>query len=214
MTVFAHTADEAASITSGLERWAPVDALAIQPPTQSNFAALYGEIDSHYSEGLRYSVDSLWSSDPAITFPGLARMVQEAPSAGSNALGFIYPARSEVMKRLPEGAFSMMAQAYGLVCGVWTDPAEDALNLLWMRAGVDAVAEATLGHCVGEADLVRPGWAAGCYGEEARLWIEELRAAYDPKGVFAGRVVRDGAAETPLALAVGVEMAEDATLSL
>jgi hypothetical protein len=173
--------------------------LAIQPPRRKDLPSLLRETDSHYPEGLRHGVDSLWSSDPLVTFTGLARMVEEAPGAGSNAIGFVYPARSEVLTRLPDGAFSMVAPAYGIVSAVWTDAAEDALNLAWMRAGVDAVSGATLGHNVGEADLARPGWMAACYGAEARLRIEALRAAYDPNGMFSGRVVREGIAEIPLA---------------
>ena len=94
----------------------------------------------------------------------------------------------------------MLAPAYGIVSAVWTDPAHDALHLAWLRSGVDAVAAATLGHNIGEADLARPGWVARCYSAQARLRLEALRAAYDPEGVFSGRVVRESATETPLTL--------------
>ena len=203
MVVFADTTEEASAIIAELGHHAPAGALAVQPPGRASLPSLLRETDSHYPEGLRHAVDSLWSSDPMVTFCGLAEMVEEAPGAGSNAIGFVYPARSDVLTRLADSAFSMAAPAYGIVSAVWTDRADDALNLAWMRAGVDAVATATLGHNIGEADLARPGWIAKCYGAEARRRIDALRAAYDPTGMFAGRVVREGEAETPLTLSAG-----------
>jgi FAD/FMN-containing dehydrogenase len=200
MVVFADAAEDAAAIIADLGSHAPAGALAIHPPAQASLPGLVRETDTHYPAGLRHCVDSLWSSDPAVTFPGLAAMLEDAPSAGSNALGFVYPARSDVLSRLPAGAFSMVAPAYGIVSACWADPADDALNLAWLRAGVDAVAGATLGHNIGEADLVRPGWIARCYGAEARGRLDALRMAHDPHGVFSGRVVRESTVETPLVL--------------
>ena len=200
MVVFADTAEEASATILELGRQAPAGALAIHPPAQASLPGLVLETDTHYPAGLRHCVDSLWTSDPAFTFAGLGAMLEDAPSPGSNALGFVYPAHSDLLARLPAGAFSMVAPAYGIVSACWADPVDDALNLAWLRAGVDAVAGATLGHNIGEADLVRPGWIAGCYSAEARLRLDALRAAHDPYGVFSGRVVRESALETSLTL--------------
>ncbi|HSF65262.1 MAG TPA: hypothetical protein VLA78_12785, partial [Paracoccaceae bacterium] len=152
-------------------------------------------------DGARYAVESIWSRDAAVTFPGIARMVADAPSALSHALGVIYPAQSAVNAALPDGAFSMVAPVLGLVHGMWHDPAEDAANLAWLRAGADAIASATLGHYVGEADLARPDRMARCHSGEARARLDVLRHTHDPQGRFAGRVVRDRALPRAAALA-------------
>jgi hypothetical protein len=164
-------------------------------------ADLYAIIDQHYPDGARYAVESVWSRDAAVIFPGLARMVADAPSAASHALGVIYPAQSAVNAALPDGAFSMVAPVIGLVHGLWHDPAEDAANLAWLRAGADSIAAATLGHYVGEADLARPDRMARCHSGAARARLDVLRLAHDPQGRFSGRVVRDRVLPRAAALA-------------
>lgn len=201
MTVFADDMADASATVDALWQWAPADALHVQPPAQVDFATLYAITDAHYPEGLRYAVDSAWTADPATVFPALARMVADAPAKGASALGFVYAQASRVLQDLPDGAFQMVAPALGLVHAGWSDPADDAANLAWLRGGMDRIAHATLGHYVGEADLARPGRLAACYAGTARHRIEVLRLAYDPTGVFAGRVVRDGDLTCPMALA-------------
>ncbi len=201
LTIFADSMEVAGRITSEVGAWAPEGALMHQGPNPVSFGILYGIIDQHFPDGARYGVDSAWGTDAAAMLPAMARMVETAPSRMSGALAAFYPASAVIHQQMPDTAFSMFAPVLGLVHGLWTDPAEDALHLNWLRTGMDSFAPATKGHYVGEADLARPGHLQRCYSGPARARIEVLRASYDPKGLFSGRVARDGAVGSAMALA-------------
>lgn len=194
LTVFADTPEAAARVIAETGAWAPAGVVATSGPAPVTLADLYAIVDGHYPDGARYGVESVWSRDAVATFEGLARMVAEAPSDLSHALGAVYPAQGALAAGLPDGAFSMVAPVIGLVHGLWHDPAQDAANLAWLRAGADALAPVTLGHYVGEADLAREGRMARCHDGAARARLDVLRLAYDPRGLFSGRVVRDSLA--------------------
>jgi FAD/FMN-containing dehydrogenase len=88
------------------------------------------------------------------------------------------------MPQMPDTAFSMVGLGFGAIYAIWQDPDRDAAHIAWMRAASDDVADQTIGHYVGEADLERPGRLAGSFSPEAWNRISDLRKKYDPHGMF------------------------------
>lgn len=201
LSVYGGSMTEIAAISRNVGDMVPDGALATSPATQIDFASLYGIVDQSFPDGARYGVDCLWGHDPETTFEGLASMVAEAPSAMSNAIGVIYGRNSALSRELPDAALSVTGPVCGIMHGTWTSPAGDAVNLAWLRDGMDRLNPVTTGRYVGHADLARPGRIEECYSVEARNRIAVLAGTYDPKGIFGGRTVLDGTRQDAAALA-------------
>ena len=182
-TCFAETAQEARAALDPIAALAPDGALeAHEMPTP--FDALYDNLDRFFPEGARYAVDTTWAGAPAGDyFEKLSQAVVGAPGPGCFALAVVLP-QPEEMPQMPDTAFSMVGLGFGAIYAIWDDPDSDAAHIAWMRAASDDVADQTIGHYVGEADLERPGRLAGSFSPEAWNRIADLRAKYDPHGMF------------------------------
>lgn len=187
LTVYGGSMVEIAGLASNVGHILPEGALVHNAPTAIDFATLYGIVDQSFPDGARYGVDCLWSNDADATFAGLAQMIENAPSERSNAIGVIYGRNSALHRDLPDAALSVIGPVCGIVHGTWASADEDAVNLTWLRSGMDALDPVTTGRYVGHADLARSGRMEDCYSTTARKQIAELATTYDPKGVFGGR---------------------------
>lgn len=203
LTIYGGSMTEVAAVAANAGNLVPETAVAATPLTQFDFATLYGIVDQSFPDGARYGVDCLWGEDADATFDGLARMVAQAPSLRSNAIGVIYGQNYHLRRGLADAALSVVGSVCGIVHGTWGEAAEDGANLAWLRSGMDALDPVTTGRYVGHADLAREGRIEDCFSAAARTRIAALAATYDPKGVFAGRRLCDADA-TPL-IAVAAE---------
>jgi FAD/FMN-containing dehydrogenase len=201
LTVYGGSMTEITGIARNVGDLVPDGAVAHTPATPIDFASLYGIVDQSFPDGARYGVDCVWSDDADATFDGLARMVAEAPSLQSNAIGVIYGRNSALHRGLPDAALSVIGPVCGIMHGTWSLPEDDARNLAWLREGMDRLDPVTTGRYVGHADLARSGRINDCYSAEARSRIATLARAHDPQGVFGNRFVQDAVAADSAALA-------------
>jgi FAD/FMN-containing dehydrogenase len=108
------------------------------------------------------------------------------PSETSLILFAVYTG-PDVPAPLPDSAFSMSARVYGGPWTMWTEPPDDASNIEWHLECVDLLAPLSVGHYVGESDIVRkPEFAEGAYSADKWAKLAKLRERYDPDGVFFG----------------------------
>lgn len=201
LSVYGGSMAEVAGIARNVGDLLPAAPLTTMPVTPFDFATLYGIVDQGFPDGARYGVDCLWSKDADTTFEGLARMVAEAPSPMSNAIGVIYGHNSALTRDLPDAALSVIDRVCGIMHGTWISSEDDTENLSWLRTGIDRLNPVTTGRYVGHADLARTGRMDDCHSADARQRIASLARTYDPKGLFAGRRVRDAEAINFSALA-------------
>jgi FAD/FMN-containing dehydrogenase len=201
LAVYGGSLTEITGIAGNVGDLLPETPLTTMPVTPFDFATLYGIVDQSFPDGARYGVDCLWSEDADTTFEGLARMVAEAPSPMSNAIGVIYGRNSALARDLPDAALSVIGPVCGIMHGTWTKAEDDAANLAWLRDGMDRLNPVTTGRYIGHADLARPGWIDTCISAPARDRIAALALTYDPQGLFAGRQVRDVVANQSPAIA-------------
>jgi FAD/FMN-containing dehydrogenase len=182
-TIFAQDEAEASGVLAKIAATAPAGPLDVQQGMPTPFDTLYDIMAQFFPEGARYAVDSFWSDAPDRLLQGLAAGVAESASPTSFAIGVVLP---PVVPTAPQAALSVTGRAFGAAYAIWTEPSEDARQRAWLRETADAVASATLGHYVGEADLNRPGRMASCFSPAAWDRIGALRQWHDPAGLFAG----------------------------
>lgn len=201
LSAYGSSMAEIAGIARNVDDVVPEGALTTTPTTPIDFATLYAIVDQSFPDGARYGVDCLWSQDADTTFEGLARMIAEAPSMQSNAIGVIYGRNSALARELPDAALSVIGPVCGIMHGTWTSAEDDARNLAWLRNGMDQLDAVTTGRYVGHADLARPGRIDSCYSSAASDRIAALARTHDPKGLFAIDEIREFVAPARTAVA-------------
>jgi len=84
-------------------------------------------------------------------------------------------------------AFSMDARSYGGIWSIWEKPEDDAINRKWHEEATAILRPFTAEHYIGETDIVEDNSRVKrSYTPEKWKRLEEIRAKYDPKGVFFG----------------------------
>lgn len=140
---------------------------------------LYAAVHESYPDGHRYAVDNIWthaSIDDLL--PGLRRIAETLPSAPSHMLWMNWgqsPPR-------PEMAYSVEDETYIALYGVWEDPAEDEVNSAWATDRMAEMAHLSSGIQLADENLGRR--PARFVSEENLARLDEVRAVYDPDGLF------------------------------
>lgn len=131
----------------------------------------------------RAAADHLWSDAPVGEML-LAVHQLPGPSPHSTVDLVAFGGHSRVA--LPADAALSVGGGTGAgIYALWDDPADDAINLAWVRRIDDALAPFRVGRYVGEADLtIAPERRAECFTPEALTRLEELRTRHDPLGLF------------------------------
>ncbi|NUW38537.1 FAD-binding oxidoreductase [Nonomuraea rhodomycinica] len=149
------------------------------------FGALLDASDGVWRRGDRCAADTLWSArELAVVLPPLAREVERAPSGRSLVLAS--PAPAGPGRGPADMAFSILGSSYVVGYAIWDDPADDAANTGWLRAAMDRVGPLGSGHYIAETDLLAgPERVRRSFAPQAWRRLAELRARWDPDGVFA-----------------------------
>jgi FAD/FMN-containing dehydrogenase len=174
------TREEAAEALAVLET-CPVRerAKAVAPNVEVRLEDLYAAVHESYPDGHRYSVDNMWTHAPVEELlPGLRRIAETLPGAPSHMLWMNWgpsPAR-------PEMAYSVEDETYIALYGVWRDPGEDGANVEWATERMREMAPLASGIQLADENLgIRPARFAS---DESMGRLDQVRAAYDPEGLF------------------------------
>jgi FAD/FMN-containing dehydrogenase len=142
-------------------------------------ADLYAAVHQSYPDDHRYAVDNMWTHAPVEELlPGLRRIAETLPGAPSHMLWMNWgesPAR-------PEMAYSVEDETYIALYGVWGDPAEDEANVAWPTERMAEMGHLSSGIQLADENLGRRPARFASDANMARL--DEVRAAYDPDGLF------------------------------
>lgn len=134
-------------------------------------------------EGKRVAADHLWSDAP---LGELLMAIHDLPSPGRHSTVDLVAFGGH--SRIPAWSNAALSLGGGTGAGIyalWDDPADDDANRAWVRKIDDALAPFRTGRYVAEADLTAgPGRLAECFTPEALARLRELRARYDPDGLF------------------------------
>lgn len=178
--VLARDAEEAAAALALLET-CPVRerAKVAAPNAEVTLADLYAAAHVSYPDGARYAVDNMWTHAPvAELVPGLRRIAETMPEAPSHMLWMNWgpsPPR-------PDMAYSVEDDTYIALYGVWGDAADDAANVAWVADRMREMDHLSSGIQLADENLgQRPARFAG---DRNMARLDELRAKYDPDGLF------------------------------
>jgi FAD/FMN-containing dehydrogenase len=183
-TAFVDNASEAAS-TLGILDSCPVagDCLLKEPNLPTPIDALHDMGAMLWPEEHRYLADTLWTNSP----PGevLATLRDHFMRAASLKSHGVFVLTTGERSPLPDGAYSMAADALLLCYAVWERSEDDAANAAWHRATIAALDRYAVGHYVGESDIIGdPRRAERSYAKDNWERLKRLRRKYDPDGIF------------------------------
>ncbi|HEV2098547.1 MAG TPA: FAD-binding oxidoreductase [Stellaceae bacterium] len=158
----------------------------IEEPTP--FETLFALSGSLWPEGLRYHAELMWSHrSVADILVALRDHFVAAPSPETVILFALYGGWRNGLPDRAAQAFSTVAPVYGGVWTAWHAAADDGLNTDWHRRTVELLKPFTVGHYLGETDIVaHPEHAAASFAPESYARLMQLRDRYDPDHLFHG----------------------------
>jgi FAD/FMN-containing dehydrogenase len=110
-----------------------------------------------------------------------------APSAKSVIAFCLSTGPKNLLEPNCDVALSMDATSYGGSWAIWEKAEDDSANANWQNEIVAILKPFTSQHYIGETDIVQdPTRVQGSYTAEKWKRLEDIRAKYDPGGVFFG----------------------------
>ncbi len=186
---FGMTAAESEAALAPLERGAMVKkALAKTFNQPSSFEQLAIASGETWPEKHRNLCENQCSkARPSDMLMALRDKFVEAPSAKSVIVFCQSTGPRNLLEPHPELALSMDATSYGGSWAIWDKEEDDAANRKWQDEVITIMKPFTIQHYIGETDIVQdPSRVQESYSADKWKRLEEVRARYDPQGVFFG----------------------------
>ncbi len=183
---FEDTAEAAKAALHPLEE-NPIKPLAGSFAAPLTFEELFDASGALWPEGLRSKVEATFSnSSPGEMMEAIREKMREAPSPKTVFLFTIF-CGSDVPATKKNMAFSMTGKVYGGPWTMWEDAKDDMVNGRWHDELTEILRPHNVGYYVGESNTVlRPATAVQAFLPENWQRLADLRAKYDPDGLFFG----------------------------
>jgi FAD/FMN-containing dehydrogenase len=144
---------------------------------------LYAGVHEKYPDEHRYAVDNMWTHAPVEQLlPGLRRIAETLPEAPSHMLWMNWGPGDTPEPEREDMAYSLEDDTYIAVYGVWQDAARDAANVAWATDRMREMEQLASGIQLADENLGRR--PAPFLSDANYERIDELRARYDPEGLF------------------------------
>jgi FAD/FMN-containing dehydrogenase len=184
--VFADSEEQATKALAALGSCPVVDratvSLPFMPTTLANW---YTAVMTKYPEGHRYSVDNMFTSAPAEELlPGIRKIIETMPPHPSH---FIFTGWKTSADRT-DMVYGVEDEIYMALYTSWHDPADDARFSDWAPSNMAAMSHLATGISLADENLARRPAKFITDANMARL--DQLRAAYDPDGMFHSWMAR------------------------
>lgn len=183
---FADSKAEAEAALAPIAACALENCLLKELNAPTSLDAMFDDMDRQLPHGKRYAVDTFWlNANPVTVLNQAAQHYAKSPSTESMMLALVLPPPPADAPPMPDTAFSMVGPAYVGCYAVWSDAAQDAENLAWVRTLDSTLRNETIGHYLGEVDLTAgDSRAARSFAKPNWERLQKLRAQFDPDGVF------------------------------
>lgn len=184
--VFADSEDEATKALAALGTCPVIDrAMAAVPFMPTTLANWYAAVMTKYPEGHRYSVDNMFTSASAEELlPGIRRIIATMPPHPSH---FVLAGWKPSADRT-DMVYGVEDEIYLALYTAWHDPADDARFSDWAPANMAAMSHLATGISLADENLARRSATFITDPNMARL--DQVRAAYDPDGMFHSWMAR------------------------
>lgn len=150
------------------------------------FEQLFDASGALWPSGLRCNVDAMFSDENLATVVASVKEHYKTHESPSTVVMFAVFTGKNVPEPLdPTMAFSMTARLYGGPWTMWKEASADERNIAWHKKCVELLSPHIKGHYVAESDTVaNPEFSRTSYSQKNWQRLSELRAKYDPDGVF------------------------------
>jgi len=177
---FADTEQEAREALAMLESCPVRDrAFAAQLNTPTTTGELTLATKAFYQSAKRYVADNMWthaSFDELL--PGLRAIQKSLPPAPSHMVWFPW----YLTPKRPSMAYSLEDTLYLALYAAWDDPADDDKYENWVTERMRAMERFSSGIQLADENLInRP---RRFVSDESLRRLDEIRAVYDPNGLF------------------------------
>lgn len=154
----------------------------------SNFEELSEVSGITWPEHHRNLCENQCSKAPPVDIlMALRDKIIDAPSSKSVIAFCLSTGQHNLLVPNANVALSMDAQSYGGSWTIWEKPEDDAANMKWHDEVITILKPFTSSHYIGETDIVQdPSRIQNSYTPEKWKRLEEIRAKYDPDGLFFG----------------------------
>jgi FAD/FMN-containing dehydrogenase len=178
--VFADSDDEAAKALAILGTCPVIDrATAALPYMPTTLANWYSAVMAKYPADHRYSVDNMFTSAPADDLlPGIRKIIETLPPHPSH---FVFAGWKPSADRT-EMVYGVEDEIYLGLYTAWHDAADDARYGDWAPSNMAAMSHLATGISLADENLARR--SATFITEPNMARLDQVRAAYDPSGMF------------------------------
>jgi FAD/FMN-containing dehydrogenase len=186
---FGMTKEESEAALAPLESGTMVrKALAKKVNDPSSFEALSIQAGQSWPEHHRNLCENQCSkAKPSDMFMALRDKIVAAPSPKSVIVFCQSTGPRNLIEPNPDFALSMDGSSYGGSWAIWEKAEDDAANIQWQDEVCAIMKPFTNQHYIGETDIVQePSRVRASYSDQKWKRLEEIRAKYDPQGIFFG----------------------------
>ncbi|MEU3618145.1 FAD-binding oxidoreductase [Streptomyces sp. NPDC006872] len=146
---------------------------------ETTMAELYDYADRMTPPGMRWALDGIWTDEPVEKLLDAARpLFDSVPDTTSHVLWMLWSGHPQ----RADACWSSQGKVYLSPNAGWTDPAEDLAHERWAHGHLADLQHLSTGLQFSDNNLADRFDHGLSPANSARL--EEIRAAYDPDGVF------------------------------
>jgi FAD/FMN-containing dehydrogenase len=186
---FANTVEEGVAALGILEKGKQLQKCLFKSINQpANFESLADASGATWPEHHRNLCENQCSkAAPADLLIALRDKIVDAPSSKSVIVFCLSTGQHNLLQPREDAALSMDGNSYGGIWSIWEKPEEDAANTKWHNGCTDILKKFTSQHYIGETDIVQDNSRVqNAYNPEKWKRLEQIRAKYDPDGLFFG----------------------------
>lgn len=187
---FADSVEEACEALAPLETCPVIErALAREAYRPTSVEEMYEEQRRENPQGSRYAADNLWTSAAAeIAVPSMKQAFLTLPTRRTFILWF----SMAPLRPLPDMALSLQSEIYVAIYTIWEQDRDDARCRQWLLDQMKGMEPISDGQYLGDSDFTAR--AAKFVSDENWKRLGEVRAKYDPLGLFESYLANEGVA--------------------
>jgi hypothetical protein len=157
----------------------------------SNFEALEDASGAAWPEHTRNLVENSYSNGkPVHMYMALKDLIIKCPSPKSVIVFVLSTGGKDILPKTSEIACSANGNYYGGCWSIWEQAKDDDANRAWQIEVQHVMRKYVSGYYIGETDYVAErGNIKASYTLEKFKKLADIRAKYDPQGVFQGYAV-------------------------
>jgi len=186
---FADTPEEARAALAPFETCPAIErALSRDAFLPTSVEEMYDEQRRENPQGDRYAADNLWTNAPAhLAVPAMKNTFFTMPTPRTFLVWF----SMAPLRPLPDMALSLQSDIYFAIYTIWQEERDDARCRQWLLEQMKRMEPISDGLYLGDSDFTAR--TAKFVSDESWKRLGEIRARYDPRGLFESYLANENA---------------------